>query len=562
LWHERNQEETVSTKGHRHISEGERQAIEYARQWATTYSRRGLLKAFGAAGAASILTPSVLAAAPNGGIIPSRARRQDGGSTLRIARGQLTDSLDAQKTALLVAHEIMWQIYDTLIYLDESGTVHPGLATEWTFSDDNLAVTYKLREGVTFHDGTPFDATIVQQTVARHRDPATASPTSYMLGPLDTVEVVDPMTVTYKYTAPFAPMFVGLGYSYCAPISIPAVEKFGDQFGRNPVGTGAYKFVEWSADDTIALEANAEHTWSTTFYATQQPPAIQRVKFHVIPEDATRLAALESGEVDVVAGTDAVPTDKIRTLEQTDGVTVVKRDAVGVYYSYLNQLIKPLDDLRVRQAINHAVDRDKLVQLVLDGQGKPATSALASAFGDYNPDLTQYPYDPEKAAALMKEAGLEAGFETKYLNIASPVYQRAAESIQEDLSKINIKLSIESYPVAEWVPKGASGEYGIQFFYYTYSDPDILYLAFRTDQAFSWSHQTDPELDAWLDEQQITFDPAVRKDLLYKAQARINDQALSLLLWEGVYAAATRDNVQNLAIDLVGFIHLQEMSLT
>jgi peptide/nickel transport system substrate-binding protein len=553
-------EQVQMDKQHRHIGEFERQATEYARQWATTYSRRGLLKAFGAVGAVAALAPSALAAAPGGGIVPSRARRQDA-STLKIARGQLTDSLDPQKTALLVAHEIMWQIYDSLIYLDESGTVHPGLATEWTFSEDNLTVTYKLREGVLFHDGTPFDATIVQQTVARHRDPATASPTSYMLGPLDTVEVIDPLTVAYKYTELFAPMFVGLGYSYCAPISIPAATAAGDQFGRNPVGTGAYKFVEWSADDTIVLEANPEHTWATTFYTTQQPPAIQRVEFHVIPEDATRLAALESGEVDVVAGTDAVPTDKIRTLEQTEGITVYKRDAVGVYYSYLNQQIKPLDDLRVRQAINHAVDRDKLVQLVLDGQGKPATSTLATAFGDYNPDIVQYPYDPEKAAALMAEAGLEAGFETKYLNVASPVYQRAAESIQEDLSKINIKLSIESYPVAEWVPKGASGEYGIQFFYYTYSDPDILFLAFRTGQAFAWSRQTDPELDGWLDQQRVSFDPAVRKDLLYKAQARINEQALSLLLWEGVYAAAMRENVQNLAIDLVGFIHLQEMSL-
>jgi peptide/nickel transport system substrate-binding protein len=455
----------------------------------------------------------------------------------------------------------MWQIYDSLIYLDEKGTVHPGLATEWTFSADNLAVTYKLREGVKFHDGTPFEAQIVKDTVARHLDPATASPTSYMLGPLDSVEVVDPLTVTYKYKELFVPMFVGLGYSYCAPISIPAAQKFGDQFGRNPVGTGPYKFVEWSADDTITLEKNAEHTWATTFYAVQQPPAIDRVSFVVIPEDATRLAALESGEVDVVAGTDAVPTDKINSLENTDGVKVFKRDAVGVYYACLNQKIKPLDDLRVRQAINHAVDRDKLVSLVLDGNGKPAVSLLASAFGDFDPDVTQYPYDPDKATALMKDAGLESGFETKYLNVSSPVYQRAAESIQEDLSKINIKLSIESFPVAEWVAKGGSGDYGISFIYYTYSDPDVLYLLARSDAGFNWSHQTDPELDGWLDQQRVEFDPAKRKDLLYKAQARINDQALYLLLWEGVYAAAMKDNVEGLAIDLVGFIHLQEMSL-
>jgi len=538
------------------MTEFERQAYDYARQWATGFSRRDLLKAFGAAGALTMFgrPGSVLAA-------PSRLPRPQAAGTLRIARGQLTDSLDPQKTALLVAHEIMWQIYDSLIYLDEKGTVHPGLATEWSFSADNLTVTYTLRPDVKFHDGTPFDATIVKGTVERHLDKATASPTSYMLGPIAGVEVIDPMTVAYNYSEPFVPMFVGLGYSYCAPISIPAVEKFGDQFGRNPVGTGPYKFVEWSADDTIVLEANAEHGWATTFYATQQPPAIGRVEFRVIPEDATRLAALESGEVDVVAGTDAVPIDKIRTLSETPGVSVYTRDAVGVYYSYLNQTIKPMDDLRVRQAINHAVDKDKLIQLVLDGYGKPATSVLASAFGDYNPDVVTYPYDPEKAAALMKEAGVESGFETTYLNISTPVYQRAAESIQEDLSKINIKLTIESYPVAEWVPKGQGNTYGIQFFYYTYSDPDVLFLVLGDGQAFSWSHQTDSELNEWLTAQRVEFDREKRKELLFKAQARMNEQALVLLLWEGVYAAAMRENVQNLAIDLVGFIHLQEMSV-
>ena len=403
-------------------------------------------------------------------------RNQDGQTEIKIARGQVSDSLDPQKTSgLLVAHEIMWQIYDSLIYLHEDGTVHPGLATEWEIAEDGLSVTYMLRPDVLFHDGTPFNAQSVADTVARHLDPATASPTASYLGPLTEVEVIDDLTARYVYSEPFVPMFVGLGYSYCAPISTAAVEAFGDDYGRNPVGTGPYKFVEWTADDTIVLEKNPEHTWSTTFYETQQAPSIDRVEFVVIPEDATRLAALIAGEVDVVAGTDAVPIDKLGSLAEEPGIEVYTRPAVGVYYAYFNQAIEPLNDVRVRQAIQHAVDLEAIVSLVLDGNGAPATSALASAFGAYKDDLPQYPYDPDRAMELLTEAGYADGFDLTYLNIASPVYQRVAEVLQEYLAEVNINLQVESYPVGELIPKGASGEYGMTFFYYTYSDPDILH---------------------------------------------------------------------------------------
>jgi peptide/nickel transport system substrate-binding protein len=556
----------------RHLGTFERLATDYARQWATGLNRRDLLKAFGAASGAALVTPTALAAAPHGGIIPAARRFQDG-STLKIARGQASDTLDPHKSTLLVAHEVMWQIYDSLIYLDESGTVYPGAATEWAFSDDNLTLTFKLRPDVKFHDGTPLDAQIVKDTVARMLDPATASPNVGMLGPLDSVDVIDPLTVAYKFKEPFAPIFVGLGYSYCAPISIPAVQKFGDQYGRNPVGTGPYKFVSWNADDSIVLEKNPEHTWSTTFYKTQQPPQIDRVEFVVIPEDATRLSALSSGEVDVVAGTDAVPIDKIKSLQSEAGIKVVTRPVVGVYYANFNHKMKPFDDVRVRQAISYAVDRESIVGLVLDGQGKPAVSLLSSAFGDYNPNVEPYTYDPDKAKALLKEAGLESGFETTYLNIAPPsLFTRVAEVIQENLAEINVKIQIQSFPVAQWVSEGNSGKYGIAFSYYTYSDPDVLYLLARSGAFFNFSWPTglesdpslkfDDELDALLDQQRVTFDKEQRRDLLWQAQARINDQAHYLMLWEGVYAAAMKEDVQGLDIDLVGFIHLQEMSLT
>ncbi|MCA9860293.1 MAG: ABC transporter substrate-binding protein, partial [Thermomicrobiales bacterium] len=542
----------------------EKEVYEYTRQWAQSLNRRQLFKGAGALGAAAgvaAMSPAALGAAP-GTSSASLRRNQDGASVIKIARGQVSDTLDPQKTSgLLVAHEVMWQIYDSLIYLHEDGTVYPGLATEWEIAEDGLSVTYHLRPDVLFHDGTPFNAQAVADTVARHLDPAIASPTSSYLGPLAEVQVVDDLTVTYIYSEPFAPMFVGLGYSYCAPISIAAATELGDDFGRNPVGTGPYKFVEWTADDTIVLEKNPEHTWSTPFYETQKEPSIDRVEFVVIPEDATRLAALVAGEVDVVAGTDAVPTDKLGSLSEEPGIEIYTRPAVGVYYAYFNQAIEPLNDVRVRQAIQHAVDLEAIVALVLDGHGVPATSALASAFGAYKDDLPQYPYDPERAKELLAEAGYADGFELTYLNIASPVYQRVAEVLQEFLAEVNIELAVESYPVSELTPKAASGEYGMTFFYYTYSDPDILHLILRTGSPFGWCNHNDDEFDGWLDQQRVTIDPDARLELLHNAQQRVNEQAYVLMLWEGVYAAAMKESVEGLAIDLVGFIHLQEMSL-
>jgi peptide/nickel transport system substrate-binding protein len=549
---------------HRPMSDFERSVYDYARAWAThRASRRTLLGAVGAAGAGALLAgPGHVLATPWPGLLESTPLFQGDGSSLRVARGQVTDSLDPQKTAALVAHEIMWQIYDSLIYLDEQGAVHPGLATEWEFSEDNLSVTYTLREGVNFHDGTPFNAAAVQATVERHLDPETASPTSYMLGPLDNVEATGDLTVVYTYTEPFVPMFVGLGYSYCAPISMAAIEQFGDEFGRNPVGTGPYKFVEWTADDTIVLEKNPEHDWTTTYYPVDQPPQIDRVEFVVIPEDATRLAALETGEVDVVAGTDAVPIDMIRTLEETPGLQVVTRPALGCYYAYINTQHEPLNDERVRQALNYAVDKEAIVGLVLDGNGTPSFSPLGSGFGDYNPNLEQYAYDPERARELLAEAGVTEPLELTYLVIASPIYQRAAEVIQQNLAEVGVNLTIEALPVADVFAQGPSGDYDIVFFYYTYSDPDVLYLILNTEGgSLAWSFTDDAEMNEWLAAQRVEFDPEARRELLWQVQERVNSAAYFLFLWEGVYVAASREGIEGLGLDGVGFIHLQELSL-
>jgi peptide/nickel transport system substrate-binding protein len=524
----------------------EQQTYEYARTWARL-TRRGVLK--GAVAASLLVSPF--------------ARAQKPGGTLRIARGQESDTLDPQKTALLVAHEIAWQIYDSLIYLDESGTVYPGLALSWAFSNENKTVTFKLRPGINFHDGAPFNAEAVRFTVERHLSPATASPTSWILGPIDHVEVIDDMTIAYHYKTPFVALWVGLSYSYCAPISPTGVKTYGDKFGRNPVGTGPFKFVKWEPDRGITLARNDAHTWATPMYTNKGAPFLEGATYVVIPEDATRLAALESGEVDVISGTDSVPVDKIGALKRNPDLAVYTRPAVGVYYSYINTKIEPLDDVRVRKAINYAVDREKIIALVLDGNGKPAHSPVGSAFGYYDPATEKigYAHDPDKARALLKEAGQDGGFTVDYFVIDNPVYRRVAEVVQQDLAAVNIRVRIQAYPVGELFSLGPKGKAGLLFFYYTYSDPDLLFALLRSGQAISWSFQNDPELDTLLDQQRVEFENDKRRALLSKIQQRVTDEALWLFLYEGIYVAAMRKEVKGLTLDTVGFHHLQELSL-
>ncbi len=524
----------------------------YARNWARS-NRRGFLRGIGAGAAAAAMLPGAFGA--------GAAFAQQAGGTLRIARGQESDTLDPHKTSLLVAHEIAWQIYDSLIYLDEAGTVYPGLALSWEFSNENKTVTFKLRPGVTFHDGTPFDAAAVKFSVDRHLDPATASPTAWVYGPIEGVEVIDDMTIAYHYSQPFVALWVGLSYSYCAPVSPTAVAQHGDAFGRNPVGTGPYKFVSWLPDQGITLERNEAHDWATPFYTNPGAPLLDGATYVVIPEDATRVAALMAGEIDVLSGTDSVPVDKVRQLERTEGIKVYKRPSVGVYYAYINTKIKPLDDVRVRKAINFAVDKQKIIALALDGNGEQAYSPVASAYGTYNPAVRSigYDYDLEKAKALMAEAGQEAGCSLDFLVIENPIYRRVAEIIQQDLAQINIQVNIQSYPVGELFALAPNGTSGMTFFYYTWSDADVIYALLKSGQAMSWAFQDDPELDRMLEEQRGEFDPERRQELLNKIQERAVDEALWLYLYEGVYVAAMREEVQGLTLDAVGFHHLQEM---
>ncbi len=551
------------------VNSFEEQTYEFARQWAKVVGRRDFMKVAAAMGGAALFS-QILAAFGDQSPVeaastsPRVASAKQGG-VIKIGRVSDADSLDAQKSTLLAAHEVMTNIYDPLVYLDPAGKVYPALALSWQFSNGNKTVTFKLRQGVKFHDGTPFNAAAVKFSVERQLAKETASPTAWMLGDFDKVDVIDDYTVAYNYKQPFVPLWVGLSYSYCAPISPDAVKKYGDNFGRNPVGTGPFKFVSWEPDKGITLAKNPDHTWASPYFANQGAPYLDGAQYLIIPEDATRISALQSGEIDMIHGSDAVPMDKIGQLQKMQNVKVVDAPMVGVVEIYLNTTIKPLNDKRVRKALNYAVDKKKLITLALDGNATPAYSPVASTFAAvYNTDVRTkigYDVDLDKAKALLKEAGVDGGFKVELATFDGALWRRIGEVIKEDLAKIKVDLSIASLPVGELFAKAKDGTSGMYQCWYTYGEPDIVYQFLHSGEAFWWDRHVNPDLDKLIEAQRTEFDPEKRKQIFWKIQETVVDEAYWIPLYEGKYFAAMKNYVSGVTIDHLGFHHLQDMSL-
>ena len=456
-------------------------------------------------------------------------------------------------------------MYDSLVYLDEKGTVYPGLATSWEFSNEGKTVTFKLREGVNFHDGSPFNAEVVRWTVERHRADTTASPTSHGCWvPIDGTEVIDDMTVAYHFTDPFVPLWVGLGYSYCAPISKAAVEERGDDFGRNPSGTGPFKFVRWDPDQGIELVRNDDHNWATPWYSNEGNAYLERVEYVVIPEDATRIAALLSGDVDCISGTDAVPVDKLRQIEATPGYKIYSRPAVGVFFAMMNQKMAPLDDARVRQAINYAVNRDKIIALVLDGQGparlQPGGVVLRPVQrGDRDLRLPPRSREGEGAHGGSRARGRLHHELPQHREPGLPARRRGHPGGSRADQRLDGDPVLSGGRVVR-ARRPGQVPHDLLLLHLQRPRSDLSHDADQRP-AYNWTFSENAEMDVLIEAQRIEFDAEKRAEQIRKIQEMAVKDAYWLYLYEGTYVAAMKEEVQGLELNLVGFHHLQDVWL-
>ena len=483
--------------------------------------------------------------------------------------GQIAEpkSLDPQAVTAVNDFRILMNVYDGLVRY-KSGTleVEPALATSWTISADGTEYTFKLRRGVKFHDGSGFDAADVEFNFDRMLDEnhpyhhTGPFPLSFFFSAIEDVEAVDASTVRFKLNAPYAPFLSNLAYPTGLIVSPESVQEHDKEFGRNPSGTGPFKFAEWESNAKVVVTRNADY-WDGA-------PSLEAVVFRPITDGNTRVAEMLSGGLDVMV---EIPPDSVAQFNG-NGFNLLEQAGPHLWFLILNAKEGPFADKRVRQAINYAIDKKTLVEQVLQGTAEVASGPTPPAFSwAYNESLQPYPYDPEKAKQLLQAAGHENASLTFYVTeggsgMLDPVPMGTA--IQADLAKVGIDVKIETY---EWntflgkVNPGLEGKADMAEMAWMTNDPDTLpYLALRTDAwpdkgGFNSGYYSNPEVDKLLEAARQSTDQAERAKLYQQMQEIVYEDAPWAFIANWKQNAATSDSVRDFELQPSFFLLLKDV---
>jgi len=423
------------------------------------------------------------------------------------------------------AHEPDRQIFDTLLRRNiKTLQLEGNLAESWRAVNETTW-QFKLKRGVKFHNGEPFDAAAVKFSVERMLNPKQAAPGRTSIATIDHVDIVDAYTVNVITRAPFPLLPVRMSPGHCGTVGIVPpkyLAQVGDAgFAVKPVGTGPYKFVEWVKDERLVLEANKDYH--------RGAPAIERLVFRPVPELTTRVAALLFGQADLVSDIPPDQTGKIKS-SSTSHVEISTLGGFVIMVKMTNYLMPgPWQDVRVRKAINYAIDMDTIIKTVLEGYGQVLGVPLEKEAFGFNPNIKWYGYDPERAKALLREAGYAGGFEMT-LHAPNRRYMNDIEVMQamaQMLGKVGIKAKVEvweqSIYTTKWRKRELLPAYMTAWGGAGVFDGDLLTSSLHSKSALAIFKNE--ALDKMLEDAQATSDPERRKAIYFKAQELIYEEA-------------------------------------
>ncbi|HEX2500438.1 MAG TPA: ABC transporter substrate-binding protein [Methylomirabilota bacterium] len=461
-----------------------------------------------------------------GAVTPLEAQTPD---VLVIAQGVDMQTGDPHKTTLTHAVNVLTNFYDTLVGRDANLALKPGLALSWR-AVDATTWEFKLRQGAKFHNGEPFNAQAVKLSFERMLDPKTKWPGAGALRLIKSVAVVDDSTVRFTTERPWPLLPRYLGY-YGMIVPPGLAQSAEDALIRHPVGTGPYKFVRWVKDDRVELEGNPDY-WGGK-------PRINRIVFRAIPSESSRLAELLAGSVHLI---NIVPPELFKPIQDSGRAKLVEGRSLSVYFVIGNLVNiareKPLADRRVRQALNHAIDRQAILASIMHNVGKTVSTFCTDVMLGCDASVPGFAYDPERAKALLREAGYPNGFEFSISGTsgAYPGDRDIALAVADQLNKVGVRAraNITEYGVqlkAVQARQLADDGWFTRFTDFFGLSHIIPFRAFYSPGEWSLWRPGHKEFDQLVEAANVASDEAQIKDLSRRLQLLYKEEAPAISLF-------------------------------
>lgn len=484
------------------------------------------------------------------GLLASPVRAAQAGGTLSVGLEVDIPGFDPLKvgvfdTAAMTAAAL---IFDTLTTRDETGAPQPRLAQSWAASSDFKTWTFKLRPGVRFQDGSPFNAEAVAWNYARQQDPANHCRCAFYIEGIAKVEAADDLTLVFHLRQPAAdfPSLLALPSSNSVIQSPTAIEKRGEDYNRNPVGTGPFVVKSWTAGDRMVLERNPD-------YWDKGRIRLDRVVLRPLPDAQSRFASLLAGETDLVWADESEP-DNIAKAKQDPALQVLTNVGSGASVYAFNTKVEPFQDERVRQALVMALDRRVMSEALTNGLARPASNPYGDGSWVRCADDGALPYDPAKAKALLAAVGKPVAF--KMLVTATPRGRAAGQVLQQLWKRIGVDMTIEQVDQTTIPPRAFSHQFQLTpWRIIDLADPDPqMYANFHTASPANLAQYSDPALDRLLEEARASADRAKRIEDYCAISRLLNHEATWFWTFQNTYYALAKKTVHGVPRMFSGLI--------
>ncbi|KNB69995.1 ABC transporter substrate-binding protein [Brevibacillus reuszeri] len=504
-----------------------------------------------------------------GGTQPESGGEPKLGGTITIGLSAEPDTLDIHKTNMSASEVVTRLIGGALLSMDpETKEVKPYLAESYSISDDQKTWTFKIRSGITFHDGTSLTAASFKATYERAMAPETASPgAGPLLGVIESISAPDEKTLILQLKEPSAPLLSYLIQpNVTQPLSMAAIEQYGKEYGRNPVGVGPWKFESWKTGESITLVRNEAYKWAEPFAKVQGPPMPDKLVIKFIKDAQTTIAALESGSIDIAS----ISAKEAKEYRSNGKFEVLEATKLGVNFIQMNLENEILQDLRVRQALNMALNKKAIIQADQQGEGESAFGPLPRKMFGYDPAVETYgyPFNVEEAKKLLEDAGWKTGAggirekdgKPLSLQLLTAMNSQGIPLIQSMLKDIGVEIKVQNAELGSVLDLSAKGQFDLNVLGYTDLDPDILYLFMHSSQigGLNHSHIQNPQLDALLEKSRTVVDPVQRQQIFMEIQKIAVEQAYWIPYSEEKTFLAVNKRVHGVKLDAMYGIMLGE----